>query len=132
MLTLKRTSLCCRCRSLALILLLTFLFQSYVCLCFFSSSWSFVFLSFFQVTRYIEQVDVDGDGQLDLAEFMELVRRLRAGDVHEGPLEPKVLQENRGGEGGGSVNPPITCSTPVGVKSRERPSLLGVAVFLRT
>lgn len=33
---------------------------------------------------------MDGDNQLDLEEFMELVRSMRAGDVHEGPLEPTV------------------------------------------
>lgn len=42
------------------------------------------------MSGYIEQVDLDGDGQLDLEEFMELVRSMRAGGVHEGPLEPKV------------------------------------------
>lgn len=42
------------------------------------------------MSRYIHQVDVDGDNQLDLEEFMELVRSMRAGDVHEGPLEPTV------------------------------------------
>lgn len=42
------------------------------------------------MSRFIRLVDVDGDGQLDLDEFMELVRSMRAGDVHEGPLEPTV------------------------------------------
>lgn len=40
----------------------------------------------------MEEADENEDGQLDLEEFQALVRKMRIGSPHEGPLAPKVIQ----------------------------------------
>lgn len=39
----------------------------------------------------MEKADADCDGQVDLEEFLELVRSMRTGNPHEGPLAPQVI-----------------------------------------
>ena len=50
-----------------------------------------LYLCAVQVGRYMEEADVNGDGQLDIEEFQALVRKMWIGSPHEGPLAPKVI-----------------------------------------
>lgn len=46
-----------------------------------------------QVKLILEKADKDGDALVDLEEFLDFVRMMRTGDPHQGPLKPKVLQD---------------------------------------
>lgn len=41
------------------------------------------------------KADVDGDGEVDVKEFLELVRSIRVGNPHEGPVEPTVRKTRK-------------------------------------
>lgn len=43
-------------------------------------------LSAAQVDRFVAQADRDGDGEVDVKEFLELMQKLRIGNPHEGPV----------------------------------------------
>lgn len=47
----------------------------------------------------ISMADEDGDGMVDQDEFLELIRVMRTGNPHEGPIAPKVVPVGDGGGG---------------------------------
>lgn len=45
----------------------------------------------------MEMADDDGDGKVDQDEFLRLVRSMRTGNPHGGPIAPKVMMNGDGG-----------------------------------
>ena len=69
----------------------------------------------YQVGRFMEEADLDGDGTLDLEEFLALVRKMQHGSPHEGPLAPKVTLGRQ------------TLGTPYSTTCRVQAKIFGAA-----